>query len=377
MRPLPRSVRAAAVLSALASASACADGTGLNFAGDVVAPPEPILFVSTVPGDSGGMYAMRDVFRMDRSGAVTNLTQHPDDVYRSFSLAPTGRRVAFNSTRTGCQAIWAMNTDGSDLVQLTGTGTYGYDRCNYMPRYSPDGRYIAFQSTREQNFSAYVMNADGTDPHSVSGSVRSDTLRAYPQGWSPDGRVVVSVIGPMSDDASRTYLVNASSGQATRLLPRDGDHSPAWSRDHGRIAFISNRDGSDRVYVMDADGSDVRRLSPLTSGDDALNYTWGYWNNDYNPWSPDGSRIAFTVSGDGIHGVYVMNADGTGLRRLSAEGASGEFNGWSSDGEWLAFLSNEAGPTDAYVIRPDGTGKTNLTPGPTNESGVLWLLSQQ
>src|SRR5207247_1175602 len=79
----------------------------------------------------------------------------------------------------------------------------------------------------------------------------------------------------------------------------------------GTIAFVSARDGNQEIYVMNADGSGVSRLTntPATDIDPA--------------WSPDGRRIAFASDGDGTHriyDIYVMNADGSGVTRLSDSG---------------------------------------------------------
>src|SRR3989442_10169060 len=73
----------------------------------------------------------------------------------------------------------------------------------------------------------------------------------------------------------------------------------------GRIAFVSNRDGNTEIYVKNADGTGLTRLTNNPAVD------------DYPAWSPDGSRIAFTSTRDGHYNIYVMNADGTGVTRLT------------------------------------------------------------
>ena len=87
----------------------------------------------------------------------------------------------------------------------------------------------------------------------------------------------------------------------TRLTNHSArDFAPAWSPDGTRIAFTSYRDGNHEIYVMDADGRNVIRLTN---------------NSGWSPaWSPDGARIAFVSLGEGIFdfGIYVMNADGSG-----------------------------------------------------------------
>lgn len=124
-------------------------------------------------------------------------------------------------------------------------------------------------------------------------------------------------------------------------------------RPSGRIAFVSDRDGAPKIYVMNADGSGVSRL---TSGVEA----------DSRPaWSPDGRKIAFARAGDsGTCGIYVMNADGSGLTRLTASCSDGHPT-WSPDGARIAFSKWTLGSlgTGIYVMNADGSGVARLTEG--------------
>ena len=119
----------------------------------------------------------------------------------------------------------------------------------------------------------------------------------------------------------------------------------------GRIAFVSDRGGAPKIYVMNADGSRVLRL---TSGP----------HPDSRPaWSPDGRRIAFARAGDSTScGIYVMNADGSGLARLTT--ACGDITpAWSPDGGRIAFGKWTLGSlsTGIYVMNADGSGVARLT----------------
>ncbi len=118
------------------------------------------------------------------------------------------------------------------------------------------------------------------------------------------------------------------------------------------IVFTSTRDGNAEVYVMRADGSDVRNL-PRTLGQDGQ-----------PSWSPDGKRIAFVSTRDGNAGIYVMNADGSGQRRLTRSVANDTAPVWSPDGQKIAFMCTVACPrlvTEICVIGADGRGRRELT----------------
>jgi Tol biopolymer transport system component len=177
--------------------------------------------------------------------------------------------------------------------------------------------------------------------------------------WSPDGRTIYF----------GRYLISTD-GSGARKLP----HFPlnaVWSPDGRQIAFVNNvstglpgpgaagsKDDSE-IYVMNADGSGTRRLT----------HNVGY---DGEPaWSPDGRKIAFQskrgfVVGQrmGIGEIYVMNADGSGKRNLTRNPAQDGRPSWSPDGRRIAFVSNRDGRRlEAHVMNADGSGQRSLTQG--------------
>jgi Tol biopolymer transport system component len=349
---------AALVLCVLAAA--CESGTG--------PPPDAdheLLFVSTRgdPRQVSWISLEKDIFRASASGtAVENVTGVPS-VYRALALSPEGRRIAFGSTRDGC-GIWTMSVDGTGARSLTAAA----DRCNHTPRWSPDGSWIAFTTSRELNWSVYVMSALGATPRNVARALPEDGWKA-PLGWTPDGRVVLQHW--QADGSVRAYLASVD---ATTLVPfagAEGDHSPVWSPDGSRIAFVRPTAGGASLHVMNADGSAVRRLTEH-AGDDLLTPVSDVWDNHASPWSPDGSRLAFVNAREWAYAVYSVRADGTGLVRVTDHHADTRFDGWSPDGR-ITFSAGVAGPRDVYVVGPDGSGLTNLTNGAAHDTNALWV----
>jgi len=165
--------------------------------------------------------------------------------------------------------------------------------------------------------------------------VASELHRSPRRRW----RVVAIAVAIV---AGAALLVTPAFGIGDRLLAliegapaRPDVRSPVWSPDGRRIAFVSRRDGK-ALYVMNADGSGLRivaRVDRLTTP----------------AWSPDGREIAY-----GRNGVYVMNADGSGQRTLAR---SGNAPAWSPDGRRIAFVIT----TKLYVANADGTGHRTLT----------------
>ena len=136
-----------------------------------------------------------------------------------------------------------------------------------------------------------------------------------------------------------------------------------------RIAFASDRDGNYEIYVMTADGGDLRRLTNNRA-------------TDHSPsWSPDGKRIVFMSDRDGHidanHGsptfeIYVMAADGSNPRNLTNNPHYDMSPSWSPDGKQIAFASRRDGNYEIYVMAADGGNPQNLTNNPLNDWDPSW-----
>jgi Tol biopolymer transport system component len=204
--------------------------------------------------------------------------------------------------------IWLMNADGSRTQQLVRNSFNSFN-----PAWAPDGEKIAFQSQREGNFDIFVMNADGTGQRNLT---RNPASNDGVPSWSPDGRKITFLRWDAADASGGIYLMNADGSGLRRLASDATGHygAPDWSPDGRRIAFERARD----IYVMNADGSRERNLTPTSE-------------HDFAPaWSPDGRKIAFARSRDDIPvganiEIYVMNADGRAISRDShgARGGTG------------------------------------------------------
>jgi hypothetical protein len=121
------------------------------------------------------------------------------------------------------------------------------------------------------------------------------------------------------------------------------DGRPKYSPDGRLIAFESNRDGPTELYIMNVDGSNVRRLT--FSG-----------ANTGASWHPDGSQIAYQSNRFGQFEVLKINVDGTGETRLTFHPAEDSLPTWSPDGTVIAFSSRREDPAaDIHLMNPDGT----------------------
>ncbi len=154
----------------------------------------------------------------------------------------------------------------------------------------------------------YIVDYDGANPQRVTNST---TLNVAP-AWSPDNQVIAYTSWrPSSAGSFGVYqdIILSYITRGERTTPAGGNpdkqnYLAAWSPDGSKLAFTSNRDGNPEIYVMNKDGSGLRRIT----------------NNpaiDVSPtWSPTGDQIAWVSDRTGSPKVYVMNADGTGQRPL-------------------------------------------------------------
>src|SRR6266853_1626602 len=263
------------------------------------------------------------------SGVATNctlLSPNPamvavtagDTAQTTFQLscgAPL-RPIAFSSNRDYSTSIYAMNADGSGVVQLTNNPP-DYRLRDGDPAWSPDGTRIAFWTTRDGDWEVWVMNADGWTLVNVTNNAAAD---AGPV-WSPDGSKIA--FWTNRDGNDEIYVMNGDGSNPVNFTNNPAaDRAPAWSPDGQKIAFETERDGKVAIYVMNADGSGSAAQLINAAADDGAPV-----------WSPDGTKIGFEAGGD----IYVMNADGSNPVNVTN---SPDWNSgivWSPDGRTIAF----------------------------------------
>lgn len=167
--------------------------------------------------------------------------------------------------------------------------------------------------------------------------------------------------------------MDADGTNQTRLAGHPAKREyPAWSPNGGKIAFVGGLIGyQDEVYAVNADGTNVTRLTKFFNGETGD-------RSQFGPpvWSPDGSKIAFlsftftctdasstadsgSAPAEGLTGIYLTNVDGTGLCKLTS--IAEDYKGmstptWSPNGTKIAFYDQGA----IYLINADGTGRKEL-----------------
>lgn len=219
-------------------------------------------------------------------------------------------------------------------------------------------RKIAFVGAKGQ---VYTINEDGTGEKKLTDL--PNTMYFSIQ-CSADGKVIVGTF-------HGTHTISADGGSVKKLeggSAMERETSPAFSPDGTKIVCVTGRSMTNDVWVMDADGKNRKQLTTTEN----VTESWPVW-------SPDGKRIAYVAAewveeGGGSKTlapseVYVMNADGSGSRRLTENGAKASGLVWSPDGSKVLFTSDQAKEKEgvrysnndvAYVL-VEGSGMANLT----------------
>jgi TolB protein len=207
------------------------------------------------------------------------------------------------------------------------------------------------------------MNADGSGERKLTSDTGFDS---YP-AWSPDGRRIAFASG--RDGSSGIYVINVDGTEQRLLMPAAVTYPAqlAWSPNGERIAFTIEHPKAPaaqtrnlEIYIVNADGSGQRRLTRSPAWDDAP------------AWSPDGRTIAFVSDVS----IYVMNADGSGQRELTPGGSPA----WSPDGRKIAFVRGDLprdGNSDLYVVNADGRDLRRLTRSPAWDWAPAWSPGQK
>jgi Tol biopolymer transport system component len=158
------------------------------------------------------------------------------------------------------------------------------------------------------------------------------------------------------------YVMNADGSNLKRLTTDPGkDVEPAWSPDGNRIAFSSNRDGDYEIFIMKADGSELVQLTDNNFND---------WAPD---WSPDGNRLVFASNREGPNRLYLMDANGANQRPLASAGAGdGWAPSWSPNGQEIVFVSKRDGNSELYLIDIEGDNVRRLTNNDLQDERPTW-----
>jgi TolB protein len=316
------------------------DGPNLVVAGylsDVHSPGSPI--------------PLQKIYRDENTDAAARRIAHKfaDDIISVLTGGLPGiaqTKIAFVSGRGGNKEIWAMDYDGGNQHQLTHLKSI-----SLTPRWSPDATEIAF--------TCFVPFRSQVSAQICIYSTESNRLITFPRyrgtnsspAWSPDGEQLAFMSNQGGDP--EIYLVDAGGTRLHRITFAAGvNTSPAWNPKTGKqIVFVSDRGGEPVLYMANSDGTDVQKIEMPDMG-----YV-------VDPsWSPNGQLLAFSWRRPtGNFDIYVMDIAGHQLVELTRDQGRNERPSWAPDGRHIVFESTRSGTRQIWSMLADGTLPRQLT----------------
>lgn len=246
-----------------------------------------------------------DIFLMDPATGKSARLTDGTSFNAGPAWSPDRKRIVFSSTRDGQEEtdLYSMARDGSDIQRLTDTPI-----AEYEPRISPDGSTVSFVRQDGNDWLLSIMNADGSG---VRDLVRPQKFVEFPT-WRPDGSMIAFAAIPPGGSSTDLFVVSPQGGDMRTLIATDtADVCPHFTDDGQTLYYATIPEGEDQldVFAHDMDETDTTPASDTR-------ITTNPMKDDYGEPGPDG-RIVFISDRDGNFELYLMNADGSDQRRLT------------------------------------------------------------
>src|SRR6266508_4647857 len=275
------------------------------------------------------------------TGEKRRVTSPPASVVGDCSPAfsPDGKRLAFVRVISALVGdVYLVSVNGGEPKRLTFDGA-GVSNLAW----TPNGREIVFGSRLGGKNRLYRIPVEGGGAEWLAAT---GSEAQYP-AFSRDGSRLAWRQNTSDEDIFRLALKSGSENVppvASLIVSTALEASRRYSPDGKRIAFVSNRSGSDEIWVCGSDGENPIRLTsfrgPLAGSPS---------------WSPDGKQIVFDCRPEGNADIYVVSAEGGQPRRLTTDPAEDIVPSWSRDGRWIYFTSNRSGRLQIWRM-PAGEG---------------------
>ncbi|MBN1991205.1 MAG: PD40 domain-containing protein [Anaerolineae bacterium] len=275
--------------------------------------------------------------------AATTPTAQPSPTPTRPAAIPAPQVVS-RSALVGTIAYGVFNGADYDLYfgRVDSSGNKFFRPQASQPAFSPNGKRLAFHSWSNESRGLMTMDVSGANPVLITNFVE-DQLPT----WLVDGKDIL-------------FLTRRSGGRQSQLIRVDG--TTDFSIDEGIVLGEGEYPtiGANGQLVFKGWGATaygLRLASPALEGIQTVTNV----DEDTAPaLSPDGTKVVFMSRREENWDIYVINADGSNLQRLTEDPSNDGLPAWSPDGNAIAFVSNRGGPWAVWAMTPDGAGKRQL-----------------
>jgi len=269
----------------------------------------------------------------------------------------TGKRSVF-----GSKIVFVSNKSGFKEIYKCDFDGYGVEQLtnsrsiSMNPALSPDGKHLAYIDFTSGRPTLYIKSLTGGSVAAVGKSAVS-----IDPGWRSNSEVAATL---SFDGNQEIYLVNTDGTLARRVTnSKSIDISPTFSPDGSKMVFVSSRNGLPQLFIQDLASGDVKRL------------TFSGRYNTQPSWSPAGDKIVYTTwEKGGEINIFTINPDGSGLMQLTQRCGENKSPCWSPDGEMIVFTSNRQGKEKLYVMSSKGGNERLLLQGDGEQTQPSWSL---
>ena len=285
-----------------------------------------------------------------------------------YAFAEATGVIAFNSEREERKReVYLINADGTNERKwLQNPHAFGMV-------WSPDGKWVAFsQRNAKQEDNLFVLEIRTGKQKNITARLRGLGMDFFSPDWSGDGKWLTFTCRLRDEIRSNICIMEMDGDNWKQITnaPHENHQNvhPSWSPNEEKIVFDAGGGGigadekDHGIFVMDQNGRNRGRLSPSGQGP---------------AWSPDGTKIAFysNLHNLGQEDIYVMNADGTNIGRVTNHPRSDRFPAWSPDGRWIAFMSSrERTGWDIYIVDTNGGEARQVTTHPGHDMYPTWVI---
>ena len=312
-------------------------------------------------------------------------TPHPSETPEptpTFTPSPEptpfggGSKIAFVSNRETWDQIYVMDTDGSNLTQLT------FDESHKSwPMWSPDGTKILYVADggpgpfgTRYGLDIWVMDADGSNQTNLTLERGADTDPV----WTPDGTQIVFVSGRFGG-TRQLMVMNADGSDQQRVSFDFEEYNPTFSPDGSTLLFSSTFFFTLNIRTFDPDDhpEDVDDLFDINLVpqlyDNRFDEPDRIGKGDEPVWSPDGNWIVYIRTSGNNRRIYLLdaNSEGATVRDLGVAGLSYD-PAWSPDSMHIVYTNSTQGNLDIFTMDLGGRFQANLTDHPADDKMPSW-----